>query len=263
MDQLRRKNFWVIGFYGGMKVLIHNEEVKALKKSVICIAMAACLVVGVIGGTAFGSSTLTEIQAYLNAGLKFKLNGADWYPKDTNGSNMLPITYNGSTYVPLRAVSTALKVPVTWDGPNNTVVIGSDNGGKVALDNSTISLGTDSSYRARAIMDTSQLAFGGKVYSSAFVISELNSATQKIDITVGKPYSKGHFVFAANGGDVQVSIQNKDGLVFKDVTVKKGAVSEVDFNISNIDKDLYISATGPLDGLAATFYLMRDDSWVQ
>ena len=45
-------------------------------------------------------------------------------PVDANGRPVEIITYNGTTYLPVRAISTALNKPIVWEGSNNGVYIG-------------------------------------------------------------------------------------------------------------------------------------------
>ena len=93
------------------------------KKLLTSIIISAIVVVSASAG-AFAASNLQAIKANLNLGIKFKVDGKDWTPKDQKGNTQYAITYNGSTYVPLRAAGSALGVEVGWDGANNTVWLG-------------------------------------------------------------------------------------------------------------------------------------------
>lgn len=44
--------------------------------------------------------------------------------KDANGSRVYPLNYNGSTYLPVRAVSSLMDEPITWDGTAKRICIG-------------------------------------------------------------------------------------------------------------------------------------------
>lgn len=71
-------------------------------------------------GTAFatvGSHTL--IADYNN--IKIELNGEKLTPQDALGNPVEPFAVNGTTYLPVRAVGTALGLEVEWDGATNTV----------------------------------------------------------------------------------------------------------------------------------------------
>ncbi|MUG70964.1 MULTISPECIES: copper amine oxidase N-terminal domain-containing protein [Paenibacillus] len=96
------------------------------KKLLLTTGLSALVATSVYVG-AFAASNLQEIQAYLNMGIKFKLNGKAWQAQDEAGNVINPITYNGTTYLPARAVGEAFGVKVGWDAENNTVLLG-ENG---------------------------------------------------------------------------------------------------------------------------------------
>lgn len=56
------------------------------------------------------------------------MDGKKIQPTDANGNEVEPIIYNGTTYLPVRAVSSALGKAVYWDGQNWTVYLGKMDG---------------------------------------------------------------------------------------------------------------------------------------
>jgi len=46
--------------------------------------------------------------------------------KDGLGNPVYPIIYNGTTYLPIRAVSNMLDIPVAWDATTKTVILGTE-----------------------------------------------------------------------------------------------------------------------------------------
>jgi len=42
------------------------------------------------------------------------------------GNPVYPIIYNGTTYLPIRAVSNMLDIPVAWDATTKTVILGTE-----------------------------------------------------------------------------------------------------------------------------------------
>lgn len=62
----------------------------------------------------------------VNGGVKLKIDGQIFTPKDVNGKVVDVFEYNGTTYVPVRAVSQAFGKEVAWDGATRTVIIGSN-----------------------------------------------------------------------------------------------------------------------------------------
>ena len=49
-------------------------------------------------------------------------------PKDANGQTVEPFIYNGTTYLPVRAVGTAIGKDVSWDGVEKVVYLGAKPG---------------------------------------------------------------------------------------------------------------------------------------
>ena len=68
--------------------------------------------------------------------IKVTLNGKEITPKDANGKVVEPFIIDGTTYLPVRAVASALGLEVNWDGETNTVKLGKDSSdaGKVIYD---------------------------------------------------------------------------------------------------------------------------------
>lgn len=95
---------------------------KNINKFLLVITIISCLCTSIL---AVGS--LEEIKAYLNYGIGIEFNGVEQTMHDANGNRVYPISYNGTTYVPVRAVSNILGVPVEWDGTNNKVLLGTNN----------------------------------------------------------------------------------------------------------------------------------------
>ena len=67
-----------------------------------------------------------NITATLDRRIKVTYNGELQTFTDANGKIVYPIVYQGTTYLPVRAASALVKLPVEWDGANYTVVLGGD-----------------------------------------------------------------------------------------------------------------------------------------
>jgi hypothetical protein len=87
-----------------------------------------CVLMLCIGGTTgvLASNGLEKITANLNKNIKFVLDNKKWQLKDQSGKQDFPISYNNTTYIPVRAVSEALGVPIEWDGDTKTIYINSE-----------------------------------------------------------------------------------------------------------------------------------------
>ena len=90
-----------------------------IKKHIRRVFLCTTFVAGVSA-----SNLLEPISAYLNHGITVEYNDVDQVMLDANGGKVIPITYNGSTYLPVRAVSNMLGVPVNWDQATQTVLLG-------------------------------------------------------------------------------------------------------------------------------------------
>ena len=56
-------------------------------------------------------------------GIKIILDGQTLVPKDVNGKVVDPFVIGGTTYMPIRAISSALGLAVDWDGSTKTVLL--------------------------------------------------------------------------------------------------------------------------------------------
>lgn len=93
---------------------------KKILKPIIAICVCSlCLCIGAVA-----ASNNPIIQALLSQDIRIKVNGEYKEMCDINGNQVYPIAYNGSTYVPVRAVSTLLGVPVDLDNDTRTVILG-------------------------------------------------------------------------------------------------------------------------------------------
>lgn len=88
----------------------------------------------------YAGTNMQKISAYLNHSIGFKVNGAAYTPVDNNGKTLAPITYNDTTYLPVRALADALKVPVTFNASTNQVILGSGSGAATPDNGSAITL---------------------------------------------------------------------------------------------------------------------------
>lgn len=64
----------------------------------------------------------------VSTGINIYMNDTLFLPKDGNGNPIEPFVYNGTTYLPVRAISEALNIPVQWDGETSSVYLGKHSG---------------------------------------------------------------------------------------------------------------------------------------
>lgn len=98
-----------------------------MKKKTLAI-IAAVIVTATLLTTAVLAAKTTTFYNVLAEGIKIVIDGQKINPTDANGNIVEPIIYNGTTYLPVRAVATALGKAVYWDGPNFTVYLGDMDG---------------------------------------------------------------------------------------------------------------------------------------
>ncbi len=79
-------------------------------------------------GSAYAAANLVPIKAFFNKGVSFVLYGEHWQPKDANGKALNAIYYEGTNYLPARALSEALKIPIEFDASTQIIYIGEKPG---------------------------------------------------------------------------------------------------------------------------------------
>lgn len=80
---------------------------------------------------AFAALTSKNIQVY--TGLNLYLNDNKFIPRDANGNQVEVFAYNGTTYLPVRAISEAVGLPIQWEGSTSSVYIGKHSSDKPAI----------------------------------------------------------------------------------------------------------------------------------
>ncbi|MGI5937096.1 MAG: copper amine oxidase N-terminal domain-containing protein [Oscillospiraceae bacterium] len=80
----------------------------------------AALLVIVLMIPAYAAIQKKTATLYYND-IKITLNGKTLIPKDANGNIVEPFIIDGTTYLPVRAISSALGLGVEWDQNTNTV----------------------------------------------------------------------------------------------------------------------------------------------
>ncbi|QTH45150.1 hypothetical protein J4772_12510 [Cohnella sp. LGH] len=203
---------------------------KKLLAGVIGLSMLASM-----GAGAYAASNLQEIKAYLNSGLKFKVDGVPVQLRDGNGSTVLPITYKGTTYLPVRAVSDTLGVAVNYDAKAGTVHLGERSEGVAILD------GFEDMYQTK---DPSKTSYNGKDYKEVYLNNATGSRSGSFMLYPKKKYQKLYLQVAAVGKDIEeLKIQESGSLkelLQTSVTMDEG-LKTIEVDIGGIEA-LYINA---------------------
>ena len=66
-----------------------------------------------------------NIKAYLNKNIVIKYNDKVQQFYDEKGNIVFPISYEGTTYLPVRAMSSLLKIGISWDENSNSIYLDS------------------------------------------------------------------------------------------------------------------------------------------
>ncbi len=91
-----------------------------MKKKTRIAAVALALAVGT-GTVALAAGNLVSISVF--PGMNLAINGETFVPKDVNGKEVDVFSYNGTTYVPIRAISQAFGMDVSYDDATKTAMV--------------------------------------------------------------------------------------------------------------------------------------------
>lgn len=146
-----------------------------MKKRTAALAMTLTLALG-LGMGAYAASNNETISALLNRDLKVVYNGVEQHFTDANGVAVYPISYNGSTYLPVRAISGLVGLPIDFNAEAYAVELGAKEVQPAALVNLNNSGNTDES---QIIIDAAELTVptvdGDKTYSNGITYDIWNA----------------------------------------------------------------------------------------
>lgn len=243
-------------------------------KKTVMIGTALVLLLTFSAGVS-AASALERIQANLNHGISFLLNGQAWTAKDANGAKAVPISYKGTTYVPLRAVAEATGADIRYDAAKQQISITTGpiaetpgKGERVPFSENNVSHFKWSYYKSGITRNKEDLRFGETQYETAFVVSGVNSAgqgfafkvkegTKKIGVLVGLKTQKSDRIYSGT-----YTISDKEGQALATGKVENGTVVENVLVLPNNTTELYVKFTGPA-GEDATGYVLWDESWLE
>ena len=124
--------------------------------------------------------------------IKLVVDGVEVTPKDANGAEVEPFIYNGTTYLPIRAIGSALGKQVQWDGNTNTAYLG-DN-----LGVSTFLMDVCPPYEKSYNVNVGTVTMSGQNYGHGFSIT--NDAKQYAYFNLNGNYRTMEFDFGATDG---------------------------------------------------------------
>ena len=101
-----------------------------MKKGFLSGFLTALILVGLIGTASATVGRRTVEIDYNN--ISVTLDGKKVELVDANGKPVEPFAIDGTTYLPVRAVSTALGLDVEWNGTTNTVILKDSKSGEAS-----------------------------------------------------------------------------------------------------------------------------------
>lgn len=102
------------------------KPVRKVKRIVLTVGLIIVLIGGFsILTMAAVSNTVSTIAAVIDTGIRIELNGERFiYVDPVSQKELTPILYKGRSYLPVRAVSEAVGLPVNWNERNKTIYLG-------------------------------------------------------------------------------------------------------------------------------------------
>jgi hypothetical protein len=177
---------------------------------------------------AIAASNLTVISAYLNGEVTFLKDGVNWRPTDSQGNEILPITYDGTTYLPLRVLANAFNIPVSYDESSKTILLGKTKGPNLFAKQVTTEY---SAAKFFDVIDKKQLVFGGHQYDGAFAVSASPSESYYLRVDFGQQYNSLHLIMVGKA-NMKVKVYNGKNQQLTDViSLVEGEVKEVDVDL--------------------------------
>jgi hypothetical protein len=217
--------------------MIHNVSIvykqnlrrNKMKRMSVVLLLIVTAVFSLVTG-AYAASNLTTIKAFLNGDVKFLKDGVKWRPMDNSGKEVLPITYNGTTYLPLAVFADAFNIPVKYDGPTKTILLGEGASENFTLYNKQVT----TEYSASAffdVIDKKQLIFDGHQYTGAFAVTASSSESYNMKLIFGKKYNSLHLIMVGKA-NMKVKVYNGNNQqLTEEISLVEGEVTEVDVDL--------------------------------
>lgn len=223
-----------------------------MKKRILSLALVPVICLALVGALTLGAAAtgnLETISAYLNKTVTITMEGKEQILKDASGNRVYPITYNGSTYLPVRAISDLLGVPVDWDGSTRTVMLGKQEGkkGVELLTNFKTFSAVNAGQKHLEPKNMIQIS-GIDVLDYAWIkVEDWGGQTGSISFNTGGKYQYVTFKYYS-GADTVLKVMGDDDYVLWETNVKGG--------------ELYKEATVPLEGFSQLKFYGEGSTYV-
>lgn len=213
---------------------------KNLKKRLLSGLLVGALCCTSMFVGVFAANNVESISALLNYGITIKYNGVNQEFTDATGARVYPISFNGTTYLPVRAVSNLVGLPVEWNGTENTVYLGTTN--EQPTDLTTLNPATTK--YSWIIKDAAELTVSGSdanmTFKSGLVFDIWNhgSSTSKDRVMYFPTAGKNTLTFTAwsNANDTTVFVYDQDYQVIDKFVINAGQFVTKTLNITGYEK---------------------------
>ena len=231
-----------------------------MKKSRVILLLVVTAMFSLSTG-AFAASNLTEIKAYLNAGIQFRLDGKPWRPLDDNGKEVLPITYNGTTYLPLRVVANAFDIPITWEGSTQTV--GLRESSNLTLYSKEVKV-DNWSEKFYDVIDKKQLVFDDRQFDGAYAFTAENvglgwyEGSPHLKLDFGKKYNTLHLIlYSPSAMKIRV-LNGSNQQLSEEISLEADKVTELDVSLQGSQYALVSAYDADNKAEKPLLYVLKD-----
>jgi len=151
--------------------------------------------------------------------IKISIDGTEITPTDADGNAVEPFIYDGTTYLPVRAVASALGVEVGWDGETSTVYLGEQPTTTYWLLSGATDYNTDDSvfYEDTYVYDE---------YGRNTSISRHYPDDPDSDHSVTRTYEGAYVIFEDYGDGYSRYTYDEDGNLISDKYYSSGSLTE-------------------------------------
>lgn len=218
-----------------------------MKKRTVVLAMGLTLALG-LGMGAYAASNNETISALLNRDLKVVYNGVEQNLTDAAGQAVYPISYNNTTYLPVRAVSSMMGLPIEFNSEEYSVDLGTKETQPAALTSLTNSGGNNLSSIIRDAEDLKvETADGLQTYTTGLTFSIWNGGSSASMDRAIMFNVKGYTSLTCtlwSDIDAKALVYDQDGNVFAQVEVPANSAVTKTFTLDANTTQLGFAANG-------------------
>lgn len=219
-----------------------REVLVLLSKWVRWVSVGAGLILfGVAGGVALAASSSQNIQVFFD-NIQLVVNGAT-----VSTGTAQPFLYQGHVYLPIRYVSEALNLPVSWDGSTATVYVGSGGAGQTTDLSDLTPYYTNCNSSPGTVQSGTTLTMGSQQYLNGLQLGCWSYATSVYDWNLNGQFSTltavlglddtnnadtATVTFSSGGNTIQSFTLNPGGLP-QDISIPVSGVAQLSVAVEN------------------------------